>query len=445
MAVVVVPGALFLLFRMSVLTAAAIGLACELAMRAHNRCRMRRALTVESSDRHDCLAHFCCSSCAVAQEAREVARRGYPAVDFCTGELPQQERNRLLTTDDRFLSHLAAISLLSKLLLAVGGCLLLAALVHTGAVGAALVLSLLTQPALILYAAYWRRHRSALLLDTVVKLLATGFCVVPLTAVVAKMVSVLVLFAALAVAESAAGVARLPNRGCDLADVSILNAFLPEPPTQAVLHQRESWVIAVILLVAAATAASEEVAKLLAARYCGACRAPTLPAVVISCVAIGLGYTAFDGIVVVWGTARWDLFAVATPSQARLAALAIRLLLPVDAVCALLQGIYVWCCDHLWRVPPWPRAAVPAALLNAACRFVFMASHAHRIAAGKRVDWGVAKVALATEVVLLAAGLFYAHRLLQRLRTSPSALQRGAHERSGQLGHEVAVCEGWGR
>ncbi len=131
--------------------------------------------------------------CALAQEARHVRDSVAEEIDFITHQSYSSFHKRHVflrrSSDRRFLSHLAAVSQLSRLIL--GGLaaslavVVVAADLSTGASVAAVALSMV-QSWVFLRAFYWRRPGPAdVPVDTVVKMFACGFAVAnPLALVV---------------------------------------------------------------------------------------------------------------------------------------------------------------------------------------------------------------------------------------------------------------------
>lgn len=146
----------------------------------------------------DCMVHFFCPCCAVAQEAREAKAKNVKELDFVYGEelssiaFPQVERGGYVPsslvnasteegTGVGLLEHFISVSKLShtilRLWLTVVVTTFIALLVVGRGLNIVVLLLVFVQPFLILYFVYWRdpeksKHVS---LDYVIKLFAVGF------------------------------------------------------------------------------------------------------------------------------------------------------------------------------------------------------------------------------------------------------------------------------
>lgn len=160
----------------------------------YRRCALRGSirdkLGYSGSVQEDCLIHWCCSRCAICQEAREAKAYGLQPMDFCTnqplaeieeaheravGRVIDSASDILLPANGSVISHLTAVSQLGRRLLIFALLLLALFIILSTPQKSGLLLVIFLQPLLILYIFYWRTRRQYASLDMVWKFFFVGF------------------------------------------------------------------------------------------------------------------------------------------------------------------------------------------------------------------------------------------------------------------------------
>jgi hypothetical protein len=150
---------------------------------------IRHKFQIEGDGCSDFCAHFCCDSSSAVQEYGEAKYFGAPQLDFCSGELliDIQSKNRAALGDGAgqlplggtWKSHFGSLSLTSRILvglnLTIASVVVTSQLILNNNFNVLLLFLLFTQPVLILYFVYWKKRRTTIPLDSVVKLFTVGF------------------------------------------------------------------------------------------------------------------------------------------------------------------------------------------------------------------------------------------------------------------------------
>lgn len=153
------------------------------------RTRIRRKFQIAGDTCGDCCVHFCCDNAGAMQEFQEAKYFGAPQLDFCSGE-PLDEikvKNESALGNGRenlpmggtFTSHFQSLSTTSRIIiglnLTIVSTVIISQLILHQYYNILLLTLLFLQPLLILYFVYWKKRRTTVSLDAVVKMFTVGF------------------------------------------------------------------------------------------------------------------------------------------------------------------------------------------------------------------------------------------------------------------------------
>ena len=186
------------------------------------RTMIRRKFQIAGDGCGDCCVHFCCDSAGAIQESQEARYFGAPQLDFCSGEpisdIKVKNQSALGNDNDdhpiggTFSSHFASLSITSNIIiglnLVIFSVVILSQLILHQYYNVLLLCLLFLQPLLILYFVYWKRRRTTVSLDAVVKVFTVGFYFTTFQAICVELLLQLGIGAILQLIASGANIMR---------------------------------------------------------------------------------------------------------------------------------------------------------------------------------------------------------------------------------------------
>lgn len=363
------------------------------------RARIRQKYRIQGDWCSDLLAHFCCDNSAAYQEYREAKQADAPKLDFCSGEplseideknLSAYGRGGELPLGGTFASHFGSLSKTSRILIGLNLLLALVVLISELSIGSqlnvAVLLLVFLQPLLILYYVYWRKRRSMVSLDAVVKMFTVGFYFATFQSIILELFLQLCVGALLGAITSTSGlltdstdtgfvaggqsiamparkalgalVARLsgvadPSRTFSSAwPQHFIHSIMAAAADQSKDPQQEQddakralmknnivvVFIGLFLMAFLIAAGVEETMKYFAVKCCRQLHPMSTPHAVLVClISAALGFATAENIEYVFG-APDGTSSAANVFLTELVVLFTRLLMPIHVICAVLQA-----------------------------------------------------------------------------------------------------------